>query len=178
MEALNYIAKDEKFKIVKINKTTYPNYLISNYGRVYSLVHKKFLKPFKDHRGYLQFYLYKNGKRKHVSGHRLVGFAFVKNPNGYKILNHKDQSRDNNRWTNLEWCTNQYNITYGDAQQRRIAHIIKPVIQMDKNKNIIAEYPSIAEAGRKAKFATSSIFVACRYGKLRKECYWSYKEAC
>ena len=39
-------------------------YQISNFGRVYSLISKKFMKPFKNQDGYLQVQLYKNGKPK------------------------------------------------------------------------------------------------------------------
>lgn len=52
--------------------------------------------------------------------HRLVAEAFIPNPNGYPIVNHKDENPANNRVDNLEWCTYSYNTKYGNAQERRM----------------------------------------------------------
>lgn len=173
-ENLNYIAKDEIFKTVKINGEEYGNYLVSNYGRIYSLIKRKFLKGYKNRQGYVQYFLYKNGERKHISEHRLVALTFLNRPNGLKIINHKDEKRDNSYYKNLEWCTHSYNITYRNAQQRRIEHCIKPVIQMDDDYNRIAIYRSLSEASRKTAASVSTIFVGCRYGVKRKGYYWAY----
>ena len=37
--------------------------------------------------------------------HRLVAKAFISNPNGYNVVNHKDENKKNNNVLNLEWCT-------------------------------------------------------------------------
>ena len=60
-------------------------YQISNFGRVKSFPnshHKnaKILKPAIQNVGYLQVYLYKNGKGKYFKIHRLVAQAFIPNP--------------------------------------------------------------------------------------------------
>lgn len=55
----------------------------------------------------------------------------------------------------------------------------KPVLQIDKNTNeVIAEFPSTAEAGRKLGFANSHISACCR-GRLKthKGFKWKYKES-
>jgi hypothetical protein len=52
--------------------------------------------------------------------HRLVAEAFVPNPNAYPIVNHKDEDTYNNIPSNLEWCTNLYNLNYGGARERAI----------------------------------------------------------
>ena len=44
---------------------------------------------------------------------RIVAKAFIPNPNEYPEVNHKDENNQNNRVDNLEWCTTQYNLTYG-----------------------------------------------------------------
>ena len=59
--------------------------------------------------------------------HRLVAEAFIPNPNGYPIVNHKDENKQNNRADNLEWCTHSYNLTYG-------SHIDKVLETRRKNK--------------------------------------------
>lgn len=91
---IELIAEDEEFKTVVIYDETYPNYLISNYGRVYSLKANR-IKYFSiDNKGYTRFILSKNGKIKAISGHRLVAFAFVVNPqpDEYNTVNHLDES--------------------------------------------------------------------------------------
>lgn len=50
--------------------------------------------------------------------HRLVAKAFIPNPDNLPCINHKDENKGNNVWTNLEWCTVQYNNTYGTARER------------------------------------------------------------
>lgn len=80
-----------------------------------------------------------NGKI--VTVHRLVAKAFVDNPKGYPQVNHKDEDKTNNRANNLEWCTQDYNMHYGTAIERRN----KPVIAMTKDGNI-ERYPSVKEA--------------------------------
>lgn len=41
--------------------------------------------------------------------HRLVAMAFLSNPNHYPVINHKDGNKQNNHYSNLEWCTVKYN---------------------------------------------------------------------
>ena len=56
-----------------------------------------------------------NFNRKIVYVHRIVAKAFVPNPNNLPVVNHKDENKANNCADNLEWCTIQYNNTYGSA---------------------------------------------------------------
>lgn len=93
----------------------YPGYLIYPDGRVYSVLTKKFLKPAYIGRdnsdSKYQVVLLKNGLdlKETVRVHRLVARAFVPNPNGYPVVNHKDGNKSNNNYTNLEWCSYSYN---------------------------------------------------------------------
>lgn len=110
-------------------------YEVSNMGRVKGLDHK--LKA-KDGREWIQDgllmndnvnsvgYLYvkltdKNKKIKNKLLHRLVAEAFVKNPDPDEcdIINHIDEDKNNNVYTNLEWCTQEYNLNYGTFRKRQ-----------------------------------------------------------
>ena len=96
----------EKFKKIK----DYPNYLISDQGRVYSCKRKKFLKPANNGRGYFIVDLSKNGIRKNLTIHRLVALAFIPNPENKRTINHIDGIKTNNHADNLEWCSQKENV--------------------------------------------------------------------
>lgn len=69
--------------------------------------------------GYLVVTLRKNGERKNFYVHRLVAAHFIENEQGYKYINHKDYDTHNNRFDNLEWCTQQQNIRYSSQRMRK-----------------------------------------------------------
>lgn len=98
-------------------------YSISNTGKVFSKQTNKILTPVLKTTGYYCVDLCNNGIKKKYTIHRLVARHFVSNPNPseYVIVNHKDENKLNNNANNLEWCTIQYNNTYGTAIERRKA---------------------------------------------------------
>lgn len=53
-----------------------------------------------------------NGKTKVHYVHKLVGIAFIPNPLNKPQLNHIDGDTDNNKVSNLEWCTASENIQH------------------------------------------------------------------
>ena len=170
----------------------YPNYMVSNCGRVKSLNYKrtgkeKILKPSKNKKGYLIVGLCKNGKRKVFLVHRLVAMAFIPNPNNYQQVNHKDENPQNNFVSNLEYCDVLYNNNYGTRNKRMAdtkkgvpnIKLSKEVTQIDKYTNeIIKVFPSIMEVSRKLGYSQGNIACCCR-GE-RKQAYgyiWRYKES-
>ena len=156
----------------------FPNYVVSNRGRVYSLSRLrydkpnynkkgKFLIPRLGKQGYLYVGLCKNGKVTTKKVHRLVAEAFLPNEKSYECVNHRDECRTNNSVENLEWCTTQQNVTYGRAIQKRQHRLIesgwyKCVEQYDKSGNFIARFSSIAEAARNSICSKAGICACCR----------------
>lgn len=94
-------------------------YQVSNLGKIRSypnLSHKDFfiLKQWIT-QGYYYVKLFKDGKRKSYSVHRLVAEAFIPNPDNLPQVGHKDENNFktgdecNNCVDNLEWCTAKEN---------------------------------------------------------------------
>ena len=90
-------------------------YFISNLGRLKGRS-GKIIKPYLNKRtGYLNICLKPNGrsgKVKCVKIHRLVAKAFIDNPNNYSQVNHIDCNKENNIYTNLEWCAGKENVQH------------------------------------------------------------------
>lgn len=80
-------------------------YEISNLGRCYSFISSKILSKCRNSNGYYDYHLYKDGKRKRFSAHRLVAIAFIPNPENKPEIDHIDTIRDNNYYKNLRWAT-------------------------------------------------------------------------
>lgn len=87
-------------------------------GKVREIATGKIFRGIKHPLGYRQVSLTDaTGKRKRHTIHRIVGFAWVKNPKPgkFKIINHKDGIKHNNLKDNLEWCNNSKNILHARA---------------------------------------------------------------
>ena len=87
-------------------------YEVSNLGRVKSVKRQgnnieRIIKTWSGK--YLTVVLSKNGKSKTHKLHRLIAIAFIPNSNGYKIVNHKNANKHDNRVDNLEWCNYSMN---------------------------------------------------------------------
>ncbi len=62
--------------------------------------------------GYQFVCLRKDGINRNILVHRLVAQAFISNPNNLPVVNHIDRDKTNNRVSNLEWCTQRYNLKH------------------------------------------------------------------
>ena len=160
-------------------------YQVSNEGRVKSLNFRrkgveKVLKPRKVTKGYLQVALWKNRKRKDQMVHRLVGEAFIPNPDNLPQINHKNEDKTLNTVENLEWCTNEYNHNYGTRNIRAGVGLNKNsskiVYQYTLDGELVKVFPSTMECGRNG-YKQGSVAACCRgkYGcKTHKGYRWSY----
>ena len=88
-------------------------YEVSNTGYVRSIRrNNKLLKYNSTSYGYKRVGLYKDGKQKFHTIHRLVAETFIPNDNLLPEVNHIDGDKFNNTVENLEWCTQSYNIQH------------------------------------------------------------------
>lgn len=117
-------------------------YQVSNLGNIKSLRTNKNLYYTKSGRNkdYLRVLLVKNKKRKMFAIHRIVAEHFISNPNNYPCVNHKDECKSNNVWTNLEWCSEKYNANYGTKKLKQKCSSIIYLLKRDyKNEEKILE---------------------------------------
>ena len=82
------------------------------YGHGNGLRKGKWLKPIFNKKGYCYVNLYKNGKLKHKTIHRLVAQAYIPNHKNKLEINHKNGIKNDNRVENLEHCTKLENIQH------------------------------------------------------------------
>lgn len=140
-------------------------YQISNLGRVKSLgrrgkgcsLEDRILKSMINKDGYHLVNLKDtNHVAKWFTIHRLVALHFIPNPNDYKEINHKDEIKGNNIVTNLEWCTRDYNVSYGTVIERQSNNkkgqsnewLNKPILQYSLEGEFIAEFDSTTQAAQ------------------------------
>ena len=83
--------------------------------------------------GYLEVGLFKNGKRKVYTVHRLVAIAFIPQIEGANTVNHKNEDKIDNRVENLEWLTLEDNLRYGTHTLR--ATLNKPDMSGSRHFN-------------------------------------------
>lgn len=121
-------------------------YQVSSHGQVRSLdrivpskgsvrkVKGQLLAQTTDRDGYKHLRLRKYGLEKSFFVHRLVAIAFIRNrkPADNNQINHKDEVKNNNHYSNLEWCTAEYNVNYGTRNKRSS----KPVIAYNQKETL------------------------------------------
>ena len=165
-------------------------YQVSNFGRIKSLertiqhktcygglyhVKGRILKPKIEKDGYFRISLTKNGIKKYYRLNRLVAQAFIPNPNNYPIVNHKDENKLNNNADNLEWCTQKYNVNYGNAINKKKEKLSIKVNQYDLNGVFIKTWNSINDAIR--YYNNNTQICQCCKGKRNNVCGYLWKYA-
>lgn len=99
-----------------------PGYYISNLGRIRGRS-GKIIHSHKTTSGYNAISIRPAGRKnpsRYLKIARLIAKAFIPNPNNYPIVNHIDGNKQNDAISNLEWCTQSYNIKH--AYRTGLAH--------------------------------------------------------
>lgn len=110
----------------------------------------------------------------------MVAEAFISNPTNLPIVNHKDETRLNDKASNLEWCTYSYNRRYGNCNkkiQKTFAEkgISKSIKSIDLKNGEVKQYKSISEV---KKYGYSFDCVRkCLHKKLKtyRGCIWEFE---
>ena len=169
-------------------------YQVSNLGRVKSLnrtsthpkgyiahYKEKILKQSFERNGYVRVGLSRDGKVKLYYVHVLVAQAFIANPDNLPEVNHKDENKLNNKASNLEWCTHEYNSKHG-TRAKRISKANTNNMKTSKQVLCVETgviYESVHEAGRQMNLDFSEIARVCRGYRNRKTAggyHWKYKD--
>ena len=151
----------------------FPQYQVSNLGRILSLKNPKKPKILKGRitkKGYHQVHLHDiNGKSYSKQVHRLVLETFSPKVD-MKLLevNHKDENKLNNNLSNLEWVTHTENVNYGTYSQRKSASQSDTIYCIETQKY----YSSMRQASEETGVDYGNISLACSSGRTAGGYHW------
>lgn len=97
-----------------------PGYGATEDGRIWSFKTQRYRKTHPIKNRYLMVTLRVHGKTVRRYAHRLVGEAWIPNPENLSDIDHIDGSRDGNRVGNLRWTTRSQNLLYAKARGVRL----------------------------------------------------------
>uniref|UniRef100_A0A6M3KQJ2 Putative HNH endonuclease n=1 Tax=viral metagenome TaxID=1070528 RepID=A0A6M3KQJ2_9ZZZZ len=176
---------EDKMRRKEIWKTIpdFPDYQVSNKGRVKSLNHyvkhpkgglkivrEKILQPINSSNGYLTVCLYSNP----IIIHRLVAQTFIANLENKPCVNHIDGNKRNNNVKNLSWCT------YSENEKWSYSHLGKkpnktnlgnlglksrdsiPVAMFSLEGKLLSIFEGASDAARKLNKYQGRISTNCR----------------
>lgn len=136
--------------------------------------------------GYEKVVLYKNGKYKNRTVHRIVAETFLEKDSEKKFVNHKDGDKRNNCVENLEWCTKSENMKHAFKTGLAKAHSkgkygannakAIPVEMLDKNTGeILMTFGSLIDAAKYIGIDKSCHICSCCKGKLKSAYGYSWR---
>lgn len=156
------------------------NYEVSSFGKIRNKKTKRILKTTISYKGYEKFIVYVDKKPKCFYVHRVVANNFLKNPNGYKEINHINENKLDNKVENLEWCDGYYNLHYGTRIKRILKSkkcTFKKIVQKDIYGNIIRKWDNICDIQKETNYNKHSIYKCCE--KKHNTAYgykWEYAD--
>lgn len=154
-------------------------YYITEDGKCYNSKTNKFLRGQENCKNHYFTYniTLPDGSKKRLYAHRLVAQAFLEKPLNLQQnqINHIDGNKLNNHKDNLEWATEKENMQHCfKTELKKMKH----VFCFNKEKKLVAEYPSIVAAARAAGIAWNIIQqeLAKEVKTLAGGFYWSYEK--
>lgn len=136
----------------------FDNYLISERGDVISLNYKrtgiaKQLKKRYTKDGYIHYALRRNGSCFEFRAHTLVANAFIGEKECGMEINHIDEDKTNNHFSNLEYVSHKENMYHNDLHKKCSDRLIesnkkrsKPVVGISKDSGELVYFCSMSEA--------------------------------
>lgn len=124
--------------------------------------------------GYLYVGITTNGKRTTKLVHRLIAKTFISNPDRLADVNHKNCIRDDNRVSNLEWCSHEENIAY----RGRCGHTAKnnapksPIYAIGLDTLEVLHFTSQHEASRVLGILHPNIIKVIKGKRKQTGGYW------
>ncbi|EOD6067791.1 HNH endonuclease [Acinetobacter baumannii] len=119
------------------------------------------------------------GVRKNKRVHRLLAEAFLPNPQNKAHINHVDGNKLNNSLSNLEWSTPRENTNHSIKMGFHDPTTLRnrEIVQLDKEtKTVVAEFPSLHEAGRSTGIVWQNIWKVCDGRRKSAGGFaWAYK---
>lgn len=148
------------------------------FGKQIRTVSEKIREQVPDKRGYFTVILSKDNKVKNAKVHRLVAESFIPNPSHLPEVNHKDEDKQNNDVSNLEWCDHFYNTVYGTKLERQRIKKSIPVIQCNLQGEKIKEFESATQAELELRGKFTGNINKCLNGSIKTAFgyIWKYKE--
>lgn len=154
----------EEWRIIE----EFPTYSVSNKGNVKNNKNNYIMQGGYDRDGYRQVTLSVNKKQYNRRICRLVAIAFIPNPNNLPQVNHKDENKENDLASNLEWCTSLYNNNYGTKGQAT-----RRMVKCIETGKI---YNGVRVASRESNIPHQNIGKACKNGCIAGGYHWEYIE--
>ena len=156
-------------------------YRIDEDGAIFNIRRGRYLKPFYNTAGYLYISVEMNDRRYVIAVHRIVAVKYIGQPPKGKETSHKDGSKQNNHYTNLEYLTHSENILrsyaehgrkvaefprlpFSDATKELMSNAKKKQVQAIAN-NITTIYGSIDEITSALGTYRKKIYLAIRDNK-------------
>jgi len=116
---------------------------------------------------YLYVKLWKGNKMFNCSVHRLVAAAFVDNPEGKPIVNHKDGNKRNNHYSNLEWVTHSENHKHAFATGLSNADHVRERCLGAKSADSASRFHNVSYDRNRCKWVGSVKNRGVVYGRKR-----------
>lgn len=156
-------------------------YIVSNDGKVRSLITGTTLRGGLTTDGYLTVVLRKGGAGRSTYIHRLVADAFLPNPEAKPTVNHLDGVRNHNDVRNLEWAT------YGENHKHAYDHLGRTPYDRTGSANPkaravaayangveVARFETARAAARAHGVSPSAIGSACRRNGVSAGHKWAF----